>query len=210
MPRFQLPIAIALVTSIVTSLITFYFTRTKEGKIQLPTTANGPNEHDIYDVLRPEDVTDGYPIDEESFWTRVCWRDASILQTMFWSCVTRCEGWKLFCHCFLLLPWWSLQYHWAGLSPTMTMLIWKSTVFIYFLLSTFSSSQHVPSSKSRQMIIQIQFYTSLRCWLSHSHFWVRLQYCQTAPLRWQHLLMTSPCSWACGILFSAYTLLVVF
>ena len=67
MPRFQLPIAIALVTSVVTSLITFYFTRSKEGKIQLPTA----NEHDIFDVLKPEDVTDGYPIDEESFWTRV-------------------------------------------------------------------------------------------------------------------------------------------
>ena len=71
MPRFQLPIAIALVTSVFTSLITFYFTRTKEGKIQLP-TANGQNERDIFDVLRPEDVTEGYPIDEESFWTRVC------------------------------------------------------------------------------------------------------------------------------------------
>jgi hypothetical protein len=72
MPRFQLPIAIALVTSVVTSLITFYFTRTKEGKIQLPATANEQNEHDIFDVLRPEDVTDGYPIDEEGFWTRLC------------------------------------------------------------------------------------------------------------------------------------------
>ena len=66
MPRFQLPIAIALVTSVVTSLIAFYFTRTKEGKIQLPITVNGQNERDIFDVLRPEDVTDGYPIDEES------------------------------------------------------------------------------------------------------------------------------------------------
>jgi len=71
MLRFQLPISIALVTSVFTSLITFYFTQTKEGKIQLPTTANGQNESDIFDVLRPEDITDGYPIDEESFWTRV-------------------------------------------------------------------------------------------------------------------------------------------
>lgn len=76
MPRFQLPIVIALVISAVTSLITFYFTRTKEGKIQLSTAVN---ELDIFDVLRPEDVTDGYPIDEESFWARVCLRDASIL-----------------------------------------------------------------------------------------------------------------------------------
>ena len=72
MPRFQLSIAFALVTSAVTSLITFYFTRTKEGKVQLPTTANGQTERDIFDILRPEDLTDGYPIDEESFWTKVC------------------------------------------------------------------------------------------------------------------------------------------
>jgi hypothetical protein len=84
MLRFQLPISIALVTGVVTSLITFYFTRTKEGKIQLPVSANEQNERDIFDVLRQEDVTDGYPIDEESFWTRVCRRDAiTILQAMF-------------------------------------------------------------------------------------------------------------------------------
>lgn len=72
MPRFQLPIAIALVTSVVASLITFYFTRNRERKIQLPTTADGQSEHDIFDVTRPEDVTDGYPVDEERFWTKVC------------------------------------------------------------------------------------------------------------------------------------------
>ena len=83
MPRFQLPISVALVASVVSSLVTFYFTQTKEGKIQLPVSANERNEHDIFDVIRPEDATDGYPIDEESFWTRVCCRDASILQTMF-------------------------------------------------------------------------------------------------------------------------------
>ena len=71
MLRFQLPISIALATSVVTSFITFYFTRTKEGNIQLPVAANEQNERDIFDVIRPEDVTDGYPIDEESFWTRV-------------------------------------------------------------------------------------------------------------------------------------------
>ena len=83
MLRFQLPISIALVASVAASLITFYFTRTKEGKIQLPVSANERNERDIFDVIKPEDATDGYPIDEESFWTRVCCRDAGILQTMF-------------------------------------------------------------------------------------------------------------------------------
>lgn len=72
MLHFQLPVSIALITSIVISLITFHFTRTKEGKIQLPAAANEQNERDIFDVIRPEDVTDGYPIEEEIFWTRVC------------------------------------------------------------------------------------------------------------------------------------------
>ena len=72
MLRFQLPISIALVASVVTSLITFYFTQTKEGTIQLSITANEKNEHDIFDVIKPEDVTDGYPIEEENFWTIVC------------------------------------------------------------------------------------------------------------------------------------------
>ena len=71
MLRFQLPISFGLVTSVVTSLIAFYFTRTKEGKIQL-LTANEQNERDFFDIIRPEDVTDGYPIDGESFWKRVC------------------------------------------------------------------------------------------------------------------------------------------
>jgi hypothetical protein len=72
MPRFQLPIAIALVVSVVISLLTFYLTRTKEGQIQLPTTVDEQDERDVFDVTRPEDITDGYPIDAESFWIRVC------------------------------------------------------------------------------------------------------------------------------------------
>ena len=72
MLRFQLPISIALVISVVTSVIAFYFTLTKEGRIQLPIAANEENERDMLDVIKLEDVTDGYPIDEENFWTKVC------------------------------------------------------------------------------------------------------------------------------------------
>lgn len=71
MPRFQLLIANALVVSVVTSLLTFYLTRTQEGKIQLP-TASEAHECDVFDVTRPEDDTVGYPIDAEIFWKRVC------------------------------------------------------------------------------------------------------------------------------------------
>ena len=68
MPRFQLLIAISLVVSAVISVLTFYLTRIKEGKIRLPApSAFEQNEHEIFN-----DLTDGYPIDEESFWTKVC------------------------------------------------------------------------------------------------------------------------------------------
>jgi len=73
MPRFQLPIAIALVVSVVTSLLTFYLTRNKEGKIQLPIqtdVVDEQNESEMFDATRPEDM-DGYPIDAERFWRRV-------------------------------------------------------------------------------------------------------------------------------------------
>lgn len=70
MPRFQLLIAISLVVSAVISVLIFYLTRIKEGKIRLPApSAIEQNEHEVFDN---DTVTDGYPIDEESFWTRVC------------------------------------------------------------------------------------------------------------------------------------------
>lgn len=68
MPRFQLQIACSLIVSAVISVLTFYFTRTKEGKIRLPDpSVVEQSDGEIFDSL-----TDGYPIDEESFWTRVC------------------------------------------------------------------------------------------------------------------------------------------
>lgn len=68
MPRFQLLIAVSLVVSAVISVLTLYLTRIKEGKIRLPVPpAVEQNEHEIF-----YNVTDGFPIDEESFWARVC------------------------------------------------------------------------------------------------------------------------------------------
>lgn len=76
MPRFQLLIASSLVVSAVISVLTFYLTSTKEGKIRLSaSSAVEQNDDEIF-----HNVTDGYPIDEESFWTKVCRRDASIFK----------------------------------------------------------------------------------------------------------------------------------
>ena len=65
MPRFQLLTAISLFVSAVISVLARHLTRIKDGKIRLPTDEQF--EHVVFD-----NDTDGYPIDEESFWTRVC------------------------------------------------------------------------------------------------------------------------------------------
>ena len=73
--RFQLEVAIALVTSAFSSLVVRYFTGKKaEGTIQLPIHIEEDQHdtlHDPFDVTKPEDVVHGYPIDAEGFWTRV-------------------------------------------------------------------------------------------------------------------------------------------
>ncbi|KAF9484310.1 multidrug resistance-associated ABC transporter [Pholiota conissans] len=80
MPEFQLPIAGVLVASTLGSSLVFYLTRSTEGKVQLPT---GPIQvevgdevqiHDAFDITKPEDIVDGYPIDEDKFWLRMRWR----------------------------------------------------------------------------------------------------------------------------------------
>jgi len=74
MPRFQLPIAVILIVSTALSFVVFILTRRTEGKIQLPTHSNEEDEalkHDPFNVTKAEDVVDGYPIDEQAFWSRV-------------------------------------------------------------------------------------------------------------------------------------------
>ena len=72
MIRFQLEIAVVLAASVLSSIIVSYWTRTKEGKIQLPVHANESlarsDGRDPFDVTTPDDIIDGYPIDEEKFW----------------------------------------------------------------------------------------------------------------------------------------------
>ncbi|KAJ7147002.1 ATP-binding cassette transporter [Mycena epipterygia] len=75
MPRYQLEIAIALNASAVCSAVLFYLNRTTEGKIQLPVHADRTDEiypdGDPFDVITPEDLLDGYPLDEAKFWARM-------------------------------------------------------------------------------------------------------------------------------------------
>ncbi|KAJ7147016.1 multidrug resistance-associated ABC transporter [Mycena epipterygia] len=74
MPRYQLEIAIALNASAVCSAVLFYLNRTTEGKIQLPVHADRTEiypDGDPFDVITPEDLLDGYPLDEANFWARI-------------------------------------------------------------------------------------------------------------------------------------------
>lgn len=73
MPLFQLPIAVTLATSAFLSLAFRNLSASKRGKIALPLTSDGPLEsrHDPFDVTTPEDIIDGEPIDETSFWANV-------------------------------------------------------------------------------------------------------------------------------------------
>lgn len=74
MPEYQLPIAGVLAVTAVCSLVVLYFVRSSGGgKIQLPTHGEDEDSllRDPFDVTRPEDAIDGYPIDEGNFWNKV-------------------------------------------------------------------------------------------------------------------------------------------
>lgn len=73
MPSFQLPVAATLAISAFLSLAFRGFSATKRGKIALPLTSDCPLEprHDPFDVTSPEDIIDGEPVDESSFWASV-------------------------------------------------------------------------------------------------------------------------------------------
>ena len=70
MPRYQLSVAIALLVGAACSLGLILFARTREGKIQLPLTGEEV-DNDPFDVFSPEDVVDGYPVEENKFWAQV-------------------------------------------------------------------------------------------------------------------------------------------
>ncbi|KAF8069172.1 multidrug resistance-associated ABC transporter [Lyophyllum atratum] len=81
MPRFQLEVSIVLVTAALGSAGVFYLNRPREGKIHLPTYADAEelegelsHSHDPFDVTKPEDIVDGYPIDGDAFWAKMRWR----------------------------------------------------------------------------------------------------------------------------------------
>jgi hypothetical protein len=73
MPVFQAPVAVILASSALLSLAVRSYSASKRGEIALPVTSNDSLEprRDPFDVTSPEDIIDGEPIDEASFWLKV-------------------------------------------------------------------------------------------------------------------------------------------
>jgi hypothetical protein len=76
MAPYQFQVSVALAVSVLLSLLVFYFGQPQEGKIRLDAESEpevgDPVLHDPFDVTRPEDVVDGFPVDEAKFWAKVC------------------------------------------------------------------------------------------------------------------------------------------
>jgi len=83
---FEFEISVVLAICVPVSCVVLWFTtRAKEGGVRLPvhvgedegiltrdTDAGGYlSGDDPFDVTKPEDIIDGYPIDEDEFWNRV-------------------------------------------------------------------------------------------------------------------------------------------
>ncbi|KAK2461264.1 hypothetical protein APHAL10511_006791 [Amanita phalloides] len=73
MIRFHSEIAAALAVSVLGSSVTFFLTRRRGGKIQLPVHEDESlsASSDPFDVATPDDIANGYPLDDERFWKQV-------------------------------------------------------------------------------------------------------------------------------------------
>ena len=78
MPRFELEVSLTLAASALVSLLVFCSTRQKEGKIRLPTHVDESEDplpvrgHDPFEITTAVDALDGYPVESDAFWNRVC------------------------------------------------------------------------------------------------------------------------------------------
>ncbi|EIW76959.1 multidrug resistance-associated ABC transporter [Coniophora puteana RWD-64-598 SS2] len=76
MPPYQLPMAAAALVGVAGSIFIRFVTREKEGKIKLPATGDDAlgseaKAHDSFNVVQPEDLLDGYPVEENEYWAQM-------------------------------------------------------------------------------------------------------------------------------------------
>lgn len=173
MPLFQLPIAVTLASCALLSLVVRCLSASKWGKIALSVTLSDPLEppqRDPFDVTSPEDIIDGEPIDETSFWLNV----RSLIRPLAYSVLLfflrrSCAGhlWSL--------PLWLLRLYKP--SPWVIPLRFRPqqpqphtcSMYYFPFISRFSRS--CPWAKTRFLHISRTLSTSpssqhsrLRCW----------------------------------------------
>ena len=82
MPLYQLQAAIFVaVFSLFSAILNFWFiTPTTDGQIKLPLPeyVDDNTQPDPFDVIKPDDLVDGYPINERSFYDKVSSSNLSI------------------------------------------------------------------------------------------------------------------------------------
>ncbi|KAK0452262.1 hypothetical protein EV421DRAFT_888433 [Armillaria borealis] len=97
MPRFQNEVAVVLGASAVCSVVIFFVTRPREGKIQLPIHSDDNDSPDPFDVSQPVDFIDGIPINEKKFWEKM--RRRKIILSFLFAAIlilkTICFGWAI-------------------------------------------------------------------------------------------------------------------
>ena len=78
MAEIQRAVAICLTASSAFSAFLLYLNRTKDAKIKLPTHDIAHDQDidatscgDPFNVVNPDDLSEGQPIDERTFWSRV-------------------------------------------------------------------------------------------------------------------------------------------
>jgi hypothetical protein len=118
---YELGVAVALTISAACSLVVFYLTRETKGKIQLPIHVDEPgddlHENGLFDVMKPEDIIDGYAIDADAFWASVSWLCCYTVSSPYVANFTsnRCDGGNFLSCCCLLSYQLSMLSFWDGL-----------------------------------------------------------------------------------------------
>ena len=96
MPRFQLETSILLCACALASLVDLLtYDRSREGKLRLPVHTTGELEleasDDPFNVTKPEDVMDGYPIREGEFWANASFSLSFLNKSVYHVSTHRCD-----------------------------------------------------------------------------------------------------------------------
>ena len=147
--NFQLPIAVTLAGTGLLSLAFHRLSASERGKIALPITSDGPLESrpDPFDVTLPEDIIDGEPIDEASFWVNVSSQSAYPFFYLFFYLRQSSGG-----HCLSLLLLSSYPfrlYQWAILFHSCPQPLLLPIYFMSCFPSTYLSLLPSPSATAQ-------------------------------------------------------------